>query len=163
MNIKGYTRTQAQNIIYSGGIKIYTTMDPHIQSILDEEYANPENYPEIVQYALDYALTVTDPDGNEVNYSKEMMNLYFKNEDPSFDLLFDSPEEGQTYVDRYKADILANGSKVEMCIRDRSYPDRQRGARPHDERDTAGDTHLAHRRAIFRDAAHAAARGVRCV
>ncbi len=112
MNIKGYTRTQAQNIIYSGGIKIYTTMDPHIQSILDEEYANPENYPEIVQYALDYALTVTDPDGNEVNYSKEMMNLYFKNEDPSFDLLFDSPEEGQTYVDRYKADILANGSKV---------------------------------------------------
>ena len=41
-----------------------------------------------------------------------MLQLYFQNEDPSFDLLFDSPEEGQTYVDRYKENILANGSKV---------------------------------------------------
>ena len=112
MKYKGYTRTQAQNTLYSGGLKIETTLDPDIQAILDEEYANPANYPEYVQYALDYALTVTDPDGNEVNYSKEMMTLYFQNEDPEFDLLFDSPEEGQTYVDRYKQAILANGSKV---------------------------------------------------
>ena len=112
MKYKGYTRTQAQNTLYSGGLKIETTLDPDIQKILDEEYANPENYPEYVQYALDYALTVTDPDGNEVNYSKEMMMLYFQNEDPEFDLLFDSPEEGQTYVDRYKASIVADGSTV---------------------------------------------------
>lgn len=112
MNIKGYTKTQAQNMLFSGGLKIMTTQDPTIQAILDEEYSNPENYPDTVQYDLDYALTVTDPDGNEVNYSKEMMKLYFQNEDPNFDLLFDSPEEGQSYIDRYKADILSNGSKV---------------------------------------------------
>ena len=112
MNIKGYTRTQAQNLVYSGGLKIYTTQDQHIQSILDEEYANPENYPENVQYALDYALTVTNPQGEEVNYSKEMLSLYFQNEDPEFDLLFDSQEEAQTYVDRYKQSVLADGSKV---------------------------------------------------
>ena len=41
-----------------------------------------------------------------------MLQLYFQNEDPDFDLLFDSPEDGQTYVDKYKASILANGSKV---------------------------------------------------
>ena len=112
MNIKGYTKTQAQNLLYSGGLKIMTTQSASIQSILDEEYSNPENYPSYVQYYLDYALTVKDPDGNEVNYSKEMMKLYFQNEDPSFDLLFDSPEEGQTYIDRYKASILADGSTV---------------------------------------------------
>ena len=112
MNIKGYTKTQARNMLYSGGLKIYTTQDPYIQSILDEEYANPDNYPATVQYLLDYALTVHDADGNEVNYSKEMMRLYFQNEDPSFDLLFDSPEEGQAYVDRYKENILANGGSV---------------------------------------------------
>ena len=111
MNIKGYTKTQASNMLYSGGLSIYTTQDPNIQAILDEEYANPENYPDTVQYALDYALTVTDPEGNEVNYSKEMLTLYFQNEDPEFDLLFDSPEEGQSYVDRYKAAILSDGSK----------------------------------------------------
>ena len=112
MNIKGYTKTQATNLLYSGGLKVYTTQDSTIQNILDEEYSDPSNYPDTVQYELDYALTVTDPDGNQVNYSKEMLQLYFQNEDPSFDLLFDSPEEGQTYVDRYKADIVANGSKV---------------------------------------------------
>ena len=112
MNIKGYTKTQATNLLYSGGLKVYTTQDSTIQNILDEEYSDPSNYPDTVQYELDYALTVTDPDGNQVNYSKEMLQLYFQNEDPSFDLLFDSPEEGQTYVDRYKESILADGSKV---------------------------------------------------
>lgn len=112
MNIKGYTKTQATNLLYSGGLKVYTTQDSTIQNILDEEYSDPSNYPDTVQYELDYALTVTDPDGNQVNYSKEMLQLYFQNEDPGFDLLFDSPEEGQTYVDRYKESILADGSKV---------------------------------------------------
>lgn len=112
MNIKGYTKKQATNLLYSGGLKVYTTQDSKIQNILDEEYADPSNYPDTVQYELDYALTVTDPDGKQVNYSKEMLQLYFQNEDPDFDLLFDSPEDGQTYVDKYKASILANGSKV---------------------------------------------------
>ena len=112
MNIKGYTKKQATNLLYSGGLKVYTTQDSKIQNILDEEYADPSNYPDTVQYELDYALTVTDPDGNQVNYSKEMLQLYFQNEDPDFDLLFDSPEDGQNYVDKYKASILANGSKV---------------------------------------------------
>ncbi len=112
MNIKGYTKTQAQNMLYSGGLKVMTTQSPSIQKILDEEYADPSNYPDYVQYALDYALTVKTPAGEQVNYSKEMMKLYFQNEDPSFDLLFDSQEEGQTYVDRYKADILSDGSQV---------------------------------------------------
>ena len=112
MNIKGYTRTQAQNLVYSGGLSIYTTQDASIQKILDEEYADPSNYPDYVQYALDYALTVQNPDGEDVNYSKEMLRLYFQNEDPEFDLLFDSQEEGQSYVDRYKEHVLADGSTV---------------------------------------------------
>ena len=112
MNIKGYTRTQAQNLVYSGGLSIYTTQDASIQKILDEEYADPSNYPDYVQYALDYALTVQNPDGEEINYSKEMLRLYFQNEDPEFDLLFDSQEEGQSYVDRYKEHVLADGSTV---------------------------------------------------
>ncbi len=112
MNIKGYTKTQATNLLYSGGLKVYTTQDSAIQNILDEEYTDPSNFPDQTQYELDFALTVTDPEGNQVNYSKEMLQLYFQNENPNFDLLFDSPEEGQTYVDRYKENILADGSKI---------------------------------------------------
>ena len=110
--LKGYSSKDAYNKLYSGGLQIYTTQDPDIQNIVDEEYSNPENFPSDVQYYLDYALTVQNPQGEEVNYSKEMLTLYFKNQDPSFDLLFSSPEEGQTYVDQYKASILADGSTI---------------------------------------------------
>lgn len=112
MNIKGYTRTQAQNLVYSGGLEIYTTQDPDIQAILDEEYSDPSNYPDYVQYALDYALTVETPAGEEVNYSKEMLRVYFQDMDPEFDLLFDTEEEAQSYVDQYKAYVLSDGSTV---------------------------------------------------
>ncbi len=110
--LKGYSETDAYNKLYSGGLQIYTTQDPAIQEIVDEEYANPDNFPSYVEYYLDYALTVLDADGNEVNYSKEMMELYFQNFDPSFDLLFSSPEEGQEYIDQYKSTILAAGGEV---------------------------------------------------
>lgn len=45
MNIKGYTKTQATNLLYSGGLKIYTTQDSEIQNILDEEYSDTSNFP----------------------------------------------------------------------------------------------------------------------
>ena len=35
---KGYPETLAYNMIYSGGLKIYTVMDPEIQAALDEVY-----------------------------------------------------------------------------------------------------------------------------
>ena len=38
MNIKGYTKKQATNLLYSGGLKVYTTQDSKIQNILDEIY-----------------------------------------------------------------------------------------------------------------------------
>lgn len=40
-----------------------------------------------------------------------MLQLYFQNED-RFRSSVRFPEDGQTYVDKYKASILANGSKV---------------------------------------------------
>ena len=112
MDRLGYSEAIARKMLYGGGLSIYTTQDASIQKILDEEYADPSNYPDYVQYALDYALTVQNPDGEEINYSKEMLRLYFQNEDPEFDLLFDSQEEAQAYVDRYKQSVLADGSKV---------------------------------------------------
>ncbi len=109
--LKGYSERDAENKLYSGGLRIFTTQNPQIQKIVDEEYLNPDNFPANVEYALDYSLTVLNPQGEEINYSKEMMTIYFQdNEDPSFDLLFDSPEEGQSYVDRYRETILADGS-----------------------------------------------------
>lgn len=110
---KGYTEAQAYTALYSGGLKIYTTQDPAIQQICDEEYSNPENFPAGSQVTLDYSLTVKHPNGEQENYSKEMLEAYFiQNESSAFSLLFDSTESAQAHVDAYKATILADGSEV---------------------------------------------------
>lgn len=41
----GYTKQEANNLIYNKGIKIYTTQDSAIQKIVDEEYCNLANFP----------------------------------------------------------------------------------------------------------------------
>lgn len=42
----GYTSQAASLLVYSGGLEIYTCMDPDIQAVLEEVYMNPEYFPE---------------------------------------------------------------------------------------------------------------------
>ena len=108
----GYSETRADNMLYSGGLRIMSTLDPKVQEIVDRQVANPENYPDYVQYLLDCALTITKPDGTSQNYSKEMMTLYFKeNVDKEFDLLFDSHEDAVAAFEQYKAYLLEEGDE----------------------------------------------------
>lgn len=110
---RGYTEQQAYNALYSGGLRIYTTQDPAIQQICDEEYSDPDNFPSGSQVELDYALTVKHANGEEENYSSEMLEQYFiENESSDFTLLFDSQESAQAHIDAYKAAILTEGDEV---------------------------------------------------
>ena len=108
----GYTDTQAEKLIYSGGLNIYTTMDANVQGIMEEEFENEANYPEGTKYALDWALTVDKADGERVNYSREMLQKYFRQTDSTFDLIFDSQEEAQSYVEMYKAAVVGEGDEI---------------------------------------------------
>ncbi|MGI6007948.1 MAG: transglycosylase domain-containing protein [Ruminococcus sp.] len=109
---KGYTEVQARNALYSGGLRIYTTQDPVIQEICDEEYADPDNFPADSQIGIDWALSVEKANGKTQHYSVEMMRLYFQNTDPDFELLFDSEEEAQSYIDAYKASVVLPGESI---------------------------------------------------
>lgn len=40
-----YTYAQAENKIYTGGLRIYSTLNPMVQSALEETYENQENFP----------------------------------------------------------------------------------------------------------------------
>lgn len=40
----GYSREYASNIIYSGGLKIYATIDPEVQTIMEEVFADPDTF-----------------------------------------------------------------------------------------------------------------------
>lgn len=103
----GYTETIAEKILTSGGLRIESTMDPKIQAIADEEFANPENYPAQVNWYLNYALTITDANKEKHNYSKENMTTWFKkNGKPNFNLIFSSQEDAYEAIDTYRAAMM---------------------------------------------------------
>ncbi|MDE6674330.1 MAG: glycosyl transferase, partial [Acetatifactor sp.] len=106
----GFNETQAEFLLYSGGLRIMTTMDPKIQAIADAEVANPDNYPSNVKWLLDYALTITHADGSHDNYSKEMMTKYFKeNVNKDFNLIFTSQEAALEAIELYRDTLMQEG------------------------------------------------------
>ena len=65
----GYSASQASSLIYTGGLRVYTTQDRQIQEICDEVTSNPDSYPEIGKgsyYDVSYALSVLKADGTTI-------------------------------------------------------------------------------------------------
>lgn len=60
-----YTRSYATNMVYSGGYRIYSTMDPDIQKSLEDSYANPDTFPKLnnAEYPQTAAIVIA-PDGS---------------------------------------------------------------------------------------------------
>jgi penicillin-binding protein 1A len=113
----GYTETIASTMLNSGGLRIFSTLDPKIQAILDEEVANPEHYPEEVKWYLNYALTITSSNGTSTNYSKENMMTYFQeNIDRDFNLIFSSQEAAQEAIETYRNSLLLPGDTYDENI-----------------------------------------------
>ena len=101
----GYSETQAFNALYSSGLKIYTTQNPDIQTALDEEFSNAENFPANSKVAIEWAMSVVTPDGETTNYSQEMMFKYYKEQTSSYEPLYNSEEEAQAAIDGYVATL----------------------------------------------------------
>lgn len=105
----GYPSATAESLLTSGGLRIESTLDPSIQAIADEEFANPENYPENTKWYLNYALTLYESEDNKTNFSKEnMMSWFKKNEDADFNLIFNSQEAAYEAIDLYRTTMMAD-------------------------------------------------------
>lgn len=109
---KGYTETQAYTLLYSGGLNIYSTQDPEIQKIVDEEVADESHYPNGTRWYLNYNFTVQGADGTISNYSTEMLQTYFKEQNPYFTLIFNSQDDAKAKAEEYKASVLKPGDTV---------------------------------------------------
>ena len=113
MEIKGFNETQAHWLLFSGGLSIYTTQDPDIQAICDEVYENEENYPETIKWYLNYALTIEKANGEKENHSTEMFKAFYKQQNPSFNLLYATKDEAYEAIEAYKHDVMSDGDKVD--------------------------------------------------
>ncbi|MCM1134981.1 MAG: PBP1A family penicillin-binding protein [Clostridium sp.] len=108
----GYNETQAFTLLYSGGLKIYSTQDPNIQAICDEVFSNEENYPADTRWYLNYALTVKKANGDFENHSTEMFRAYFREQNPSFNLIFNSHEDAYAQIEEYKLAVVGPDDEV---------------------------------------------------
>ncbi len=108
----GYSYTQAYNALYSGGLSIFTTQDPAVQKICDEEFANEENYPPKTRYYLKYEASYTDSDNEAVNFSTQYFEKHFKEKRGSkFNCIFDTEEEAYAAIEEFKEDVEKPGYK----------------------------------------------------
>lgn len=108
----GYTSTQAYNLIYSGGLTIYSTQDSAMQKIADDVFADPKYYPANVQYSFSYYLTVKKADGSTKNYSHVTLQNYYKKDYVDYKITYNSKEEALAAIDAYKAVVIEEGDTV---------------------------------------------------
>lgn len=101
---KGYTYNQAVNILYSGGLSIYSTQDSTMQEIADRILNDPENYPETTKVSISLAITALDANEKIYQFSHNTMQKYFQTDGgiPTFTLTFDTEEIAVEYVEKYK-------------------------------------------------------------
>ena len=115
----GYSASQSHKLLYSGGLQIYSTMDPSIQAIVDEEINNADNYisstgSRLLEYSLNYALTVCHADGSESTYTENDLISYFQSEkkQATFANIYASKEDIYRSVREFKASLLISGDSV---------------------------------------------------
>ena len=116
MEVKGYSEQQAYKLLYSGGLSIYTTQDPDIQQICDEEYQNEENFPD-AGYSFSLSFAVQHSDGSVNWYDEQSMLTYLKeNVSSKSYLIYDSQEEARAAIDAYEQVVLDLGKSGDEIV-----------------------------------------------
>ena len=110
----GYTYTQAYNLVYTGGITIYSTQNTTAQEICEEEINNEENYESLTTtYSISWDITISKADGSVEYYNQNHLKSYYQEiYGSSWYLDFDSKEEADEYVEEYKSTIVEDGDEI---------------------------------------------------
>ena len=109
----GYNETQAFTLLYSGGLKIYSTQDPKIQRICDDAFADESNFPANTKWYLNYELTIEKSNGDRENHSTEMFRKFWReNRSASYNLIYASQEEAYQDIEVYKEAMLGPNDEV---------------------------------------------------
>lgn len=118
MNEYGYSKKDASNAIYAGGLSIYITQDAEIQEICDTVLNDADNYPSTTQVALDYQLTLTDEDGNTTNFSTNHLLSYYKEltGNSKYSLIYANEEAAREAADGFKEAMLEENPELSFLL-----------------------------------------------
>ena len=112
VELKGYTQTEANKLVYNSGLTIYSTQDPKLQAICDEEVNNLDNYPFAPLVSFSYRLTIQKADGSYANYDEQTMLSYYQSANPAYSINFSSEEAALQAIENYKAEIMDEGDTI---------------------------------------------------
>ncbi len=62
----GMSESMASSLVYGGGLKIYTTVDPEVQAILEDYFENSDNFPGKISEGLEFAMSVSDSESGDL-------------------------------------------------------------------------------------------------
>jgi len=122
----GYSASQASSLIYTGGLRVYTTQDRQIQEICDRVTSDPDSYPEIGKgsyYDVSYALSVLKESGETIHYQLSDFIKYnnsFKNKNSvsvritngGYNLLCTDLDYVLACIDEFRAAHVAEGDVI---------------------------------------------------
>jgi penicillin-binding protein 1A len=111
---KGYTEAQATNLIYKGGLQVYSTQDTAMQDIADTVVNDPDYYPSSTQFSITYYLAVKDSTGKVTYYTQQTMQNWYQSTGgiPNFSLIQSDKDTAESYVEQYKAAVVGEGCTV---------------------------------------------------
>ena len=109
---KGYSESDAYNMLYSNGLQIYSTQDSKIQKIVDEEINNPENYGSMVYYSFTYSLTLTHSDGTTSTYNEASVKAHLQAQQATAKLIFNNEEEINSCIEEFKSSVISEGDEI---------------------------------------------------
>ena len=121
VNKKGYTQDQAESLLYSGGLEIFSTQDKTIQDIMDKQFQDESNFPAVGEgsyYQLNYALSIKKANGDMIHYQMSDLLEYFKDFEDSNRLYFHTskPYKGINSLGYDKEDMLAKTEEFKAAM-----------------------------------------------
>lgn len=112
-NELNYTQTQAYNLLYSGGLTIYSTQDRKLQKIVDSVINDEDNYPSPKKLSLNYRLSILQTDGTEKNYSEyDVLNYRKGKGKKSASLIYSSKKKAKKDVEAFRKSVVKEGDKI---------------------------------------------------
>lgn len=122
----GYSQSEASDLLYTGGLSVYTTQDREIQEICNKVINDSSNYPEVgkgTYYDITYALSVLKADGTTKHYQLVDFLKYFNYFDDTdkamsriyggvFDLMTTDLDYIEKCIDEFYNATVEEGDKV---------------------------------------------------
>lgn len=106
MTQKGYTYTQAYNLVYRGGLSIYSNEDSKLQDYAESIINDPKTWGDMIAYTITYRFQITDKDGNQQNYTESDMLKWMQSSKTDAELLFASTDEADKAMAEFKSYVL---------------------------------------------------------